>query len=132
MKKIKLTESDLIRLIEKVIKENEFSFADGEPNEIFEEYYDEIVETCNSMEIETMEDVDAYYENLEYLLNSIYKEEELNEDEKLELTDLLSDCYKVLEDYERELNDNEEDFGTMRGRFFDNEDGENEFGPDEK
>lgn len=125
MKKIvKLTENDLMKIVKRVIKENEDFRSDMGVNPVFEDIMDEIQRMYNVISsARSIEELDMVESDLQYLYNEINMSEDLSDDEKDELGDGLGDCMELIDDMYFEL----EDKKTMRGRFFDKEDQEDEW-----
>ena len=128
MKKIvKLTENDLMRIVKKVIKENEDFRSDMGVNPVFEDIMNEIEKMYEDITYaNTIEELDMVERDIRYLINDIHMSEDLSNDEKDELNDGLGDCMGLIDDMYSKFSE-EEDYGTMRGRFFDKEDQEDEF-----
>ena len=125
MKKVvKLTENDLMRIVKKVIKENEDFRSGMGGNPVFEDFMNEIEKMYEDITYaNTIEELDMVERDLQYLYSEIESSEDLSDDEKDELGGSLGDCMELIDDMYSEL----EDKKTMRGRFFDNEDQEDEF-----
>lgn len=121
MKKVvRLTENDLMRIVKKVIKENE----DMRYNSTFEDYMNEIERMYEDITYaNTIEELDMVERDLQYLYSEIEMSKDLSNDEKDELGDGLGECMELIDDMYSEL----EDKKTMRGRFFDKEDQEDDF-----
>ena len=90
--KIRLTESELINLIEKIIKEQlEF-------NNVFEEYMIAIEQVSNEFDRETTEeDFDDIISEIEHIVDSAVKDDELSDNQIEELHDFANDILRELE-----------------------------------
>ena len=90
-KAIRLTESDLINLVQKIVKEQE------EGNS-FEEYMDNLDHIANEFHRNiTEEELDLILTEMEYMLESAVKEDELSDDELEELHEYANDLARELE-----------------------------------
>jgi hypothetical protein len=90
--KIRLTESDLINLIQKVIKEQE------QGSDVFNEYMDTLDHIANEFDRDTTEEeLDMILNEMEHMLHSAVKEDELSDDELEELHEYASDLARELE-----------------------------------
>ena len=90
--KIRLTESDLINLIQKVIKEQE------QGSDTFHEYMDTLDHIANEFDRDTTEEeLDMIFNEMEYMLESAVKDDELSDDELEELHEYASDLARELE-----------------------------------
>ena len=125
MKKIvRLTENDLIKIVKRVIKENEDFRSDMGVNPVFEDFMNEIEKMYEDITYaNTIEELDMVERDIRYLHREIEMSEDLSDDEKDELGDSLGDCMGLIDDMYLELENNK----TMRGRFFDKEDQEDDF-----
>ena len=105
MKNVKLTESQLINLIKKVIKEESFASGSDDPgNEVYEEYYETIIRMYEEIgEIDNLDDLEYMMDNFYGLAKSISRDEDLNDDDADELIDMCSDVIKQLEDMETDF-----------------------------
>jgi hypothetical protein len=85
-KTIRLTESDLIKLVQKIVKEQEL---DGDDTEnVFEEHMMTLDHIANHFNRNTTEEeLDFMINQIEYEVESAIKGEELSDDELDELTD---------------------------------------------
>ncbi len=104
-KRIKLTERELINIIKRVIKEQSFASGSDDPgNEVFEEYYETILQMYDEFgRIENSDDLEYMIESFYGLTDSISRDEDLNDDEADELIGLCSDALKALEDMESDF-----------------------------
>ena len=147
MKKIvKLTENDLMRIVKKVIKENEDFRSDMGVNPVFEDIMNEIEKMYEDITYaNTIEELDMVERDIRYLINDIHMSEDLSNDEKDELNDGLGDCMGLIDDmyskfseegdelFESDPDDDEEDLTDYVERdldyadsiFYDEEDEEN-------
>lgn len=90
-KKIRLTESDLINLVQKIVKEQEEENA-------FQEYMDALDHIANEFDRDTTEEeLDLILTEMEYMLESAVTDGELSDDELEELHDYASDLARELE-----------------------------------
>ena len=90
-KTIRLTESDLINLVQRIVKEQE------EGNS-FEEYMDNLDHIANEFHRNiTEEELDLILTEMEYMLESAVEEDELSDDELEELHEYANDLAKELE-----------------------------------
>jgi hypothetical protein len=90
-KTIRLTESDLINLVQKIVKEQE------EGNS-FEEYMDNLDHIANEFHRNiTEEELDLILTEMEYMLESAVEEDELSDDELEELHEYANDLARELE-----------------------------------
>lgn len=108
-KTIKLTESDLVKLIKRVIKEQSFASGSDDPgNEVFEEYYEMINQMYEEIGgIDNLDDLEYMKDNFYGLAQSISRDEDLNDDEAEELIDLCGDALKFLEDMEYDFDNDD-------------------------
>ena len=84
--KVRLTESDLINLIQKVIKEQEIG------SDVFNEYMDALDHIANEFDRDTTEEeLDMILNEMEHMLESAVKEDELSDYELEELHEYASD-----------------------------------------
>jgi hypothetical protein len=90
-KTIRLTETDLINLVQKIVKEQE------EGNS-FEEYMDNLDHIANEFHRNiTEEELDLILTEMEYMLESAVEEDELSDDELEELHEYANDLARELE-----------------------------------
>jgi len=122
MKKIvKLTENDLMRIVKKVIKENEDFRSDMGVNPVFEDIMNEIERMYNDISYaNTIEELDMVERDLQYLYNEIHMSEDLSDDEKDKLDDGLGDCMGLIDDMYSELEN--DDYESRSERSSDDED----------
>ena len=125
MKKIvKLTENDLIKIVKRVIKENEDFRSDMGVNPVFEDIMNEIERMYEDITYaNTIEELDMVEGDLQYLYNEIHMSEDLSDDEKDKLDDSLGDCMGLIDDMYSEL-EGMEDYESRGGRSSDDEDDE--------
>ena len=111
MKKIvKLTENDLMRIVKKVIKENEDFRSDMGVNPVFEDIMNEIERMYNDISYaNTIEELDMVERDLQYLYNEIHMSEDLSDDEKDKLEDGLGDCMGLIDDMYSKFSEEEDD-----------------------
>ena len=123
MKKVvKLTENDLMRIVKKVIKENEDFRSDMGVNPVFEDIMNEIERMYEDITYaNTIEELDMVEGDLQYLYNEIHMSENLSDDEKDELENGLGDCMGLIDDMYSEL-DGMEDYESRSGRSSDEDD----------
>jgi len=130
MKKIvRLTENDLMKIVKRVIKENEDFRSDMGVNPVFKEYVNEIKRMYKDVsDAKGIDELEMIERDIQYLYSEIEMSEDLSDDEKDKLGDSLDDFINLIDDMYSELeNTEDEDYGTMRGRFFDKEDQEDDF-----
>ena len=132
MKKIvKLTENDLMKIVKRVIKENEDFRSDMGVNPVFEDIMNEIERMYEDITYaNTIEELDMVERDIRYLINDIHMSEDLSNDEKDELNDNLGDCMGLIDDMYSEL-EGMEDYESRSGRFSDEEDELFESDPDD-
>ena len=123
MKKIvKLTENDLMRIVKKVIKENEDFRSDMGVNPVFEDIMNEIEKMYEDITYaNTIEELDMVERDLQYLYNEIHMSEDLSDKEKNELDNNLNDCYGLIDDMYSKFSE-EEDYESWSGRSSDDDD----------
>ena len=123
MKKIvKLTENDLMRIVKKVIKENEDFRSDMGVNPVFEDFMNEIEKMYEDITYaNTIKELDMVERDLQYLYREIEMSEDLSDDEKDELDNNLSDCYGLIDDMYSKFSE-EDDYEYWSGRSFDEDD----------
>lgn len=123
MKKIvRLTENDLIKIVKRVIKENEDFRSDMGVNPVFEDIMNEIEKMYEDITYaNTMEELDMVERDLQYLYNEIHMSEDLSDKEKNELDNNLSDCYGLIDDMYSKFSE-EEDYESWSGRSSDDDD----------
>ena len=91
-KKIRLTESELVNLIGKIIEEQSLH------EDVFEEYMMSIEQIANEFDYEmTEDDFDYLMTDIEHLLDSAVKDEELTDDQIEELHDFANEIARELE-----------------------------------
>ena len=132
MKKVvKLTENDLMKIVKRVIKENEDFRSDMGVNPVFEDIMNEIERMYNDISYaNTIEELDMVEGDLQYLYNEIHMSEDLSDDEKDKLDDGLGDCMGLIDDMYSEL-EGMEDYESRSGRSSDDEDELFESDPDD-
>jgi hypothetical protein len=102
-KTIRLTESDLINLVQKIVKEQSYDES------AFEEHMGTIDHIANHFNHETTEDeLDFMLTQIEYELDSAVRGGELTDDELEELYDYANDTARELEMEFNSLNDLQE------------------------
>lgn len=108
-KTMKLTESDLVKLIKTVIKEQSFVSGSDDPgNEVFEEYYEMIIQMYDEIGgIDNLDDLEYMIDNFYGLAKSISRDEDLNDDEAEELIGMCSDVIRQLEDMEYDFDNDD-------------------------
>ena len=112
MKKVvRLTENDLMRIVKKVIKENE----DMRYNSTFEDYMNEIEKMYEDITYaNAIEELDMVERDIRYLHREIEMSEDLSDDEKDELGDGIGECMGLIDDMYSELDNMEdEDYDNM-------------------
>jgi hypothetical protein len=122
MKKIvRLTENDLIKIVKRVIKENEDFRSDMGVNPVFEDIMNEIEKMYEDITYaNTMEELDMVERDLQYLYNEIHMSEDLSDKEKNELDNNLNDCYGLIDDMYSKFSE-EEDYESWSGRSSDDD-----------
>ena len=132
MKKVvRLTESELIKIVKRVIKENEDFRSGMGGNPVFEDIMNEIERMYNDISYaNTIEELDMVEGDLQYLYNEIHMSEDLSDDEKDKLDDGLGDCMGLIDDMYSEL-EGMEDYESRSGRSSDDEDELFESDPDD-
>ena len=112
MKKVvRLTENDLMRIVKKVIKENE----DMRYNSTFEDYMNEIEKMYEDITYaESIDELEMIERDLIHMYREIDMSKDLSDDEKNELDNNLNDCYGLIDDMYSELDNMEdEDYDNM-------------------
>ena len=122
MKKIvRLTENDLIKIVKRVIKENEDFRSDMGVNPVFEDIMNEIERMYEDITYaNTIEELDMVEGDLQYLYNEIHMSENLSDDEKDELENGLGDCMGLIDDMYSELEN--DDYESRSGLSSDEDD----------
>ena len=122
MKKVvKLTENDLMKIVKRVIKENEDFRSDMGVNPVFEDIMNEIERMYEDITyVRSIEELDIFEGDLQYLYNEIHMSEDLSDDEKDKLEDGLGDCMGLIDDMYSEL-EGMEDYESRSGRSSDDE-----------
>lgn len=123
MKKVvKLTENDLMRIVKKVIKENEDFRSDMGVNPVFEDIMNEIEKMYEDITYaNTIEELDMVERDLIHMYREIKMSEDLSDEEKNELDNNLNDCYGLIDDMYSKFSE-EEDYESWSGRSSDDED----------
>jgi hypothetical protein len=123
MKKIvRLTENDLIKIVKRVIKENEDFRSDMGVNPVFEDIMNEIEKMYEDITYaESMDELDMVERDLQYLYNEIHMSEDLSDKEKNELDNNLNDCYGLIDDMYSKFSE-EEDYESWSGRSSEDDD----------
>ena len=123
MKKVvRLTENDLIKIVKRVIKENEDFRSDMGVNPVFEDIMNEIESMYEDITYaNTIEELDMVERDLQYLYNEIHMSEDLSDKEKNELDNNLNDCYGLIDDMYSKFSE-EEDYESWSGRSSDDDD----------
>ncbi len=111
MKKVvKLTENDLMRIVKKVIKENEDFRSDMGVNPVFEDYMNEIEKMYEDITYaNAIEELDMVERDIQYLYSEIESSEDLSDDEKDELGGSLGDCMGLIDDMYSKFSEEEDD-----------------------
>ena len=111
MKKVvRLTENDLIKIVKRVIKENEDFRSDMGVNPVFEDIMNEIEKMYEDITYaESIKELDMVERDLQYLYREIKMSEDLSDDEKDELDNNLSDCYGLIDDMYSKFSEEEDD-----------------------
>ena len=122
MKKIvRLTENDLIKIVKRVIKENEDFRSDMGVNPVFEDFMNEIEKMYEDITYaNTIKELDMVERDLQYLYREIEMSENLSDDEKDELENGLGDCMGLIDDMYSELEN--DDYESRSGRSSDEDD----------
>ena len=122
MKKIvKLTENDLMRIVKKVIKENEDFRSGMGGNPVFEDFMNEIERMYEDITYaNAIEELDMVERDMQYLYREIEMSEDLSDDEKDELGDGLGECMELMDAMYSELENY--DYESRSGRSSDDED----------
>ena len=123
MKKVvRLTENDLIKIVKRVIKENEDFRSDMGVNPVFEDIMNEIEKMYEDITYtESIKELDMVERDLQYLYREIKMSEDLSDDEKDELDNNLSDCYGLIDDMYSKFSE-EEDYESWSGRSSEDDD----------
>ena len=123
MKKVvRLTENDLIKIVKRVIKENEDFRSDMGVNPVFEDIMNEIEKMYEDITYaNTIEELDMVERDLQYLYNEIHMSEDLSDKEKNELDNNLNDCYGLIDDMYSKFSE-EEDYESWSGRSSEDDD----------
>ena len=118
----RLTESELIKIVKRVIKENEDFRSDMGVNPVFEDIMNEIEKMYEDITYaNTIEELDMVERDIQYLLNDIHMSEDLSNDEKDELNDGLGDCMGLIDDMYSKFSE-EDDYESWSGRSSDDDD----------
>ena len=119
MKKIvKLTENDLMKIVKRVIKENEDFRSDMGVNPVFEDIMNEIERMYEDITYaNTIEELDMVERDIRYLLNDIHMSEDLSNDEKDELNDGLGDCMGLIDDMYSKFSEEEDDMPSYKTKW---------------
>ena len=119
MKKIvRLTENDLIKIVKRVIKENEDFRSDMGVNPVFEDIMNEIEKMYEDITYaNTIEELDMVERDLQYLYNEIHMSEDLSNDEKDKLNDSLGDCMGLIDDMYSKFSEEEDDMPSYKTKW---------------
>ena len=119
MKKIvKLTENDLMKIVKRVIKENEDFRSDMGVNPVFEDIMNEIEKMYEDITYaNTIEELDMVERDIRYLINDIHMSEDLSNDEKDELNDGLGDCMGLIDDMYSKFSEEEDDMPSYKTKW---------------
>ena len=111
MKKIvKLTENDLMKIVKRVIKENEDFRSDMGVNPVFEDYMNEIERMYEDITYaNNMEELDMVERDLIHMYREIDMSKDLSDEEKNELDNNLNDCYGLIDDMYSKFSEEEDD-----------------------
>ena len=118
MKKIvRLTENDLIKIVKRVIKENE----DFRGNTVFEDIMNEIEKMYDDITYsESIDELEMIERDLIHMYREIDMSKNLSDKEKNELDNNLNDCYGLIDDMYSKFSE-EEDYESWSGRSSDDE-----------
>jgi hypothetical protein len=107
MKKIvRLTENDLMRIVKRVIKENE----DFRGNTVVEDIMNEIEKMYEDITyVQSIKELEMIDRDLQYLYREIKMSEDLSDDEKDELFDNLDGCSQIADDMYSKFSEEEDD-----------------------
>ena len=107
MKKIvRLTENDLMRIVKRVIKENE----DYRGNTVFEDIMNEIEKMYEDITyVQSIKELEMIDRDLQYLYREIEMSEDLSDDEKDELIDNLDGCSQIADDMYSKFSEEDDD-----------------------
>ena len=121
MKKIvKLTENDLMRIVKKVIKENEDFRSDMGGNPVFEDIMNEIEKMYEDITYaESIDELEMIERDLIHMYREIDMSKDLSDEEKNELDNNLNDCYGLIDAMYSELENY--DYESRSGRSSDDE-----------
>ena len=111
MKKIvRLTENDLIKIVKRVIKENEDFRSDMGVSPVFEDIMNEIEKMYEDITYaESIKELEMIDRDLQYLYREIEMSEDLSDDEKDELIDNLDGCSQIADDMYSKFSEEEDD-----------------------
>jgi len=119
MKKIvKLTENDLMKIVKRVIKENEDFRSDMGVNLVFEDYMNEIQIMYEDITYaNNIEELDMFEKDLQYLYDEIESSKDLSDDEKDELNDVLGDCMGLIDDMYSKFSEEDDDMPSYNTKW---------------
>ena len=119
MKKIvKLTENDLMKIVKRVIKENEDFRSDMGVNLVFEDYMNEIqIMYEDIIYAKSIEELDMFEKDLQYLYDEIESSKDLSDDEKDELNDVLGDCMGLIDDMYSKFSEEDDDMPSYKTKW---------------
>ena len=115
MKKIvRLTENDLMRIVKRVIKENE----DYRGNTVVEDIMNEIEKMYEDITyVQSIKELEMIDRDLQYLYREIEMSEDLSDDEKDELIDNLDGCSQIADDMYSKFSEEEDDMPSYKTKW---------------
>ena len=119
MKKIvKLTENDLMKIVKRVIKENEDFRSDMGVNPVFEDYMNEIERMYEDITYaNNMEELDMVERDLIHMYREIDMSKDLSDEEKNELDNNLNDCYGLIDDMYSKFSEEDDDMPSYNTKW---------------
>lgn len=123
MKKVvRLTENDLIKIVKRVIKENEDFRSDMGVSPVFEDIMNEIEKMYEDITYaESIDELEMIERDLRHMYREIEMSKNLSDKEKNELDNNLNDCYGLIDDMYSKFSE-EDDYESWSGRSSDEDD----------
>ena len=119
MKKVvKLTENDLMKIVKRVIKENEDFRSDMGVNLVFEDYMNEIERMYEDITYaNNIEELDMVERDLIHMYHEIDMSKDLSDEEKNELDNNLNDCYGLIDDMYSKFSEEDDDMPSYNTKW---------------